>query len=90
MDQRTNQSSSIAIWYVIGAVVIIAFAFWYFYGKQTSTTDTQSTVVEQTQTPAQSSGNTTADISADLNQVTDASVGLDADASATGGDINSL
>lgn len=88
MDQTTNQSS--AKWYAVGAVVIVAFAFWYFYDKQTPSVNTESTAVEQTQTQEQSSGNTTADISADLNQIPDSSAGLDADASAASSDLQAI
>ncbi len=88
MDQTTNQSSSTVIWYVVGIAVIVALAFWYFYGKQAPTTDTQSTTVGQTQEPAQSNGNTTTNISAELNQVSNTSSALDADAAASATSVN--
>jgi uncharacterized protein HemX len=77
-----DQGSSLR-WYLIGTVIILALGLWYFYGKQESVIDTQSSAIEQTQLPALSTGDTTADISADLNQTPDDSAALDQDAAAS-------
>lgn len=71
-----DQNSSSKIWYIVGAIVIIAFATWYFYEPRTPIDSTESTAVL-------SGGDTTADISADLDQITDDSSALDQDASAS-------
>lgn len=87
----TPQSSSPAVWYIAGAAVIIALALGYLYmanqpSAEEQMTDTQATTgQEQTQAPA--SGNTTADISADLNQV-DSSSSLDAEAAASADSVS--
>ena len=70
-------------WYIIGAVVIVALGLWYFYGGRSAApySFVESSAVEQTQLPPLSSGNTVADISADLSQTPDPSTALDKDAS---------
>ena len=71
-------------WYSVVILVIIAAGMlWYFSTKQAPTTGNESTAVEQTQIPPLSSGNTTADISADLSQVPDTSAALDQAAAAS-------
>jgi len=75
---------------VIGIVIIIALALWYFYAKRAPVDGIQTQSAEQAQLPAPSSGNTTADISSDLNQIPDTSAALNADASASANDIQSL
>ncbi len=79
-------SSSASMWYVVAAVVVVVLAIAYFIMKSPATsevmTDSQA-LTEQTGTPALTEGNTTADISIDLNQLTDSSVALDADAAAS-------
>lgn len=72
---------------VIVAVVVIGLGLWYFFTKSPNTGS--QTPAEQAQT-VPTTGNTTADISTDLNQVPDSSAGLDADASASSQDIQSL
>lgn len=61
------------MWYIIGAVVIIALAFWYFSASPaqapTASTQTQS--------------DTVAAISADLNQTSDGSAELNQAAAAS-------
>jgi len=79
-----------SIWYVIGAAVIIALGLWYFYGTQAPVASPESSAVDQTQIPAPSSGNTTADISADLSQIPDTSAALDADAAASADAVSSF
>ena len=73
------------ILYIIGILIImVTVAFLYFSAKQAQApTTTESTAVEQTQIPPLASGNTTADISADLNQVPDTSAALDQAATAS-------
>ncbi|TSC71172.1 MAG: hypothetical protein G01um101449_100 [Parcubacteria group bacterium Gr01-1014_49] len=68
------------MWYLIIAVVIIALGLWYYYGKQTSSTGTESPAAQQAASDV--SGNTTIDISADLDQIPDVSADLDQDAAA--------
>lgn len=63
------------MWYIVGAVVVIAaLAFWYFSASpvQTPTTSTQT-----------SGDNTAAAISNDFNQISDNTAALDADAAAS-------
>lgn len=62
------------MWYIIGAVIIIALAFWYFSASpaQAPTAGTQT-----------QSDNTVAAISADLNQTSDGSAELDQAAAAS-------
>lgn len=80
MDYQTDQNSSGKMWYLIIAVVIIALGLWYYYGKQTSSTGTESPAAQQAASDV--SGNTTTDISANLNQIPNDSALLDQDASA--------
>ena len=77
-------------WYVIGALVIIALALWYVYGKQTPAAELPPSVATQTQDAPLTAGDTTADISADLNQTADTSAALDADAAAASQAIQDL
>ena len=91
MDYQQTQSSSKSVWYIVAIVVIIAaLAAWYFYGTQPPTTDIQSSAIEQMQTPAISSGNTTDDIQADLNQMSIDSSALDQDEAASAQAVQSL
>lgn len=63
------------MWYIVGAIVVIALGFWYFYGNKAPTPGAQPTAVSQTQT----ADNTTAAIANDLNAVPDVGAGLTAD-----------
>lgn len=104
MDQMPNpamnqtpepEGHSNGLWYVVGAVVIIALGLWYFYGTkapavENQTAGTQASTIEQTQIPPLAGGNTTADISANLNQVPDTSAALNADATAAANAISGL
>ena len=93
IGQTAGQGSSASVWYVVGAIVVVALVASYFVMKSPSATEVPSdsqALTEQTETPALTAGNTTSDISADLIQTTDASAGLDADASASASDLNSL
>lgn len=60
------------MWYIVGAVVVIALGFWYFYGSTAPTPGAQPTAVSQ-------SANTTAAIANDLNATPDVGAGLTAD-----------
>ncbi|MSU74160.1 hypothetical protein EXS57_00065 [Candidatus Kaiserbacteria bacterium] len=75
-------------WYIIGALVVAALALWFVFGMK-QTTDTGTSAIEQTQMPALSGGDTTADITADLGAV-DSSAALDAEAAASAQDVQSL
>ena len=69
------------MWYIIGAVVVIAaLAFWYF-----STTRAPSTTGTET-----SGDTTTAAISAELNQISDDSGTLEQDSSASAAAVGSF
>lgn len=88
------QSSSHALGYLVGAVVIVvvAGALWYAYSTRTEPAlDTETpTATEQTQsaeTQSPVSGNSTADISADLDQI-DSSSALDAEAAASADSVS--
>lgn len=90
MDQSTNQNSG-GIWYLVGLIVIAGLALWYFYGNQMS----WGPASEQSPTAAEalppiSSGNTTADISSDLEQTANAAAALDQDAAASAQDVSSF
>lgn len=67
MNDQIDQGSSIKMWYIIGIVVIIALAFWYFSASpvQAPTANTQTT-----------SDNTSTAISAEFNQISDGSTEL--------------
>lgn len=91
--QPVEQSSSATLWYIVLAVVVvIGLGLLYFVTSSPVTYETASdaqTSTEQT-LPALTGGNTTADISADLNQIQDSSAALDADASASANEVQSL
>ena len=93
-EPAMEREHSNGVWYAVGAVVIIALGFWYFYGTRVPVTEesagAQASTVEQTQMPTLTAGDTTADISADLSQIPDDSAALDADASAAANDISGL
>lgn len=89
--QTMNQASSNKMWYIIGAIVVViaALAIWYF-SMQSPSTGTQASAVQQNQAPALSSGNTTADIQADLSQTPNDSAALNQDAAASNQDIKNF
>ena len=71
------------MWYIVGAVVVIAvLALWYFSSMKSQTEGTPSTA-ETAQTVPLSSGDTTADISSDINQLPDDSAGLNQEQAAS-------
>ena len=92
--QTTGQDSSTRAWYIIGIIIVLAaFAFWYYYAKQSQTgvppTDVpQPAVAGDTQTVPLSSGNTTADISDDWSQTPDDTAALNQAAAASAADIS--
>lgn len=76
------------MWYLIGALAVIALALWYFYGQQASSVEAPT--VEETQIPDLSVGDTTADIASDLGETPDASADLEAAAAAAAAEIQNL
>lgn len=89
MDNQYNaQQGSSAVWWVAGILVLVALAAWYFYGKQTPAPSTGTSTAEQTQLPAPTASNTTADISTDLSQLADDAAALNADAAASAADVS--
>ena len=96
MGATVEQGHASGVWYAALAIVVVALALglWYFFAVTPVTeeqpAETQASNVEETQIPALTGGNTTADISADLNQVPDTSAALDADAAASANAISGL
>lgn len=88
--QPMEHDSSMKMWWIVGAVVVLALAGWYFYGGKVPTESVGTSAAEQVTIPAPSSGDTTADISADLAQTPDTSAALDADAAASAQAVSSL
>lgn len=84
MGQVIDQSSSSNMWYIAGAVIVIAVLALWYYSTQTPSVNTQSPIVVGTETSAVdvaqtaplSSGNSVADILTDLNQTLDGSAEL--------------
>lgn len=79
--ESMEQSSSMAMWYVVGGIAVIAaLGLWYYStlmpvaDMSSQTMNEQTPVTNPAQTP--SSGNSVADISADLNQIPDISAEL--------------
>lgn len=88
--QAVEPKSSATVWYVVIAVAVIALGVAYFAMRSPvadeAVTDTQATTGQE-QTPALTDGNTTADISADLNQI-DSSSSLDAESAASADSVS--
>ena len=87
-DQKTPSNT---VWYVVVAIIVVATiaSFWYY----SSVPVAQPTAIEQTtqdQASSLSSGNTTADISADFDQISDDSALLDQEAAVSAQDVSSL
>lgn len=79
-----EQSSSGRTWYIVGAIVVIAvLALWFFSSSRSQAPSAPSSAIEGSQGSPLSSGNTVADISADLNQAADGSALLEQDAAAS-------
>ncbi|MFZ3044228.1 MAG: hypothetical protein WA058_03955 [Minisyncoccia bacterium] len=66
-------------WYIIGAIVVIALAVWYFYGRQVPSVGPSA--LEEAS--ALSSDNTMAAISAELSATPDDTAALSQDAAAS-------
>jgi len=64
MDQ-----GSAKMWWIIGIIVVVAVAGWYFYGNKTPSSGVQTSAIP----------NTTTDIANDLVATPDVSAGLTAD-----------
>lgn len=86
--QPMEQGSSMKVWYIVGIVALLALAAWFVYGGATPAADTSA--LEQTQISGLTSGDTTADISADFNQLPDTATALDADAAASAQAVSGL
>lgn len=87
-------SSHAALYVVVGVVAVIAAAaVWYLSSlpqTQPATVETPTVTNETQPAQAPASGNTTTDISADLNQIPDSSAELGADSTAVSGDLQAL
>jgi len=81
MDQTNNSSST--VWYIVGALVIVALAFWYFTSPKSPSAPAESTAV---QAPA----NTTATISGEFSQTQDNPTALEQDAAASAAAVQSF
>jgi len=94
MAPAARQQSSCLVWCSIGIVVVlVALGLWYFYGTKPAAeqaTDVPASALEETRLADPSVGNTTADISADLDQLSDGAAALDADAAATAEAVSAL
>src|SRR3989338_6067189 len=91
--QTTDQDSSTRAWYIIGIIIVLAaLAFLYYYAKQSQTgtppAEVQQPAVAGDTLAPLSSGNTTADISADFNQIPDDTAALDQAAAASAADVS--
>ncbi len=89
-----DQGSSTNMWYLVGAVVVIAaLGLWYYstlspaVNMPSQTIGTQAPATDSAQTTSLSSGNSVADISADLSQTSDGSAELSQAAAASVQDI---
>jgi hypothetical protein len=91
MDQSVAVKHGISplVWYVVGAVVVIAVAVWYFYAPTTTAPvdTTESTAVEQGQSVT-TGDSATADLSADLDAISDDSAALNQAAAASAADVS--
>ena len=76
-------------WYIIGILVLIALALWFVFGTQKAVVP-QTSALQEKQEASLTAGDTTADISADLNQTADTSAALDADAAASAQAVQGL
>jgi len=92
MDPQTiNSDSSGKTAYIVGAVIIVlALGLWYYYSAQSPLLDTfETSPTAQEQAPL-TSGDTTADISADLNQLPDDTATLNQNAAASAEAVESF
>lgn len=96
MEQTSGQTvepgSSASIWYIAVAAVLVVLAVAYFIMKSPVPSEvmTDSQALTEQTSPALTEGNTTADISADLDLIADPSAELDADSATVSGDLQSL
>jgi hypothetical protein len=92
--QATEQNSSVNMWYIVALVVVIVLVGVTYYVMNSSPTDNSimdsRASTEQTVTETPVAGNTTADITSDLDQVLNTPESLDADAAILSGDLQSL
>lgn len=79
--EPVDQGSSMNVWYLVGAVAVVAALGLWYYSTLLPVTDmpsqtigVQTSAIDSAQTL--SSGNSVADISADLNQIPDISAEL--------------
>lgn len=77
-----NKKSSNKTWYIIGIIIIIALAFWYFSTKSSSTPAPTAT--------GQAGSDSVSAISSDLNQIPDDTAALDQAASSSAAAVNSF
>lgn len=82
-----EQNSSVKLWWIVGAIAILAVAGWYFYPKQAAAPGPQASSGEPPQAATVGSGDTVADISADLAATPDDSAALNAAAAASAADV---
>ena len=85
-----DHGSSMNRWYIVGAIaVVVVLGLWYYStlspaaDMSSQTIGTQTSTAESAQTASLSSGNSVADISADLNQTPDISAPLNQAAAAS-------
>ena len=78
------------MWYLVGGLILVGLALWYFYGQSAPSENAPTSAIEETQLPEPTVGDTTADITTDLEQIPDPSSALDADAAAAASDIQFL
>ena len=76
-------------WYIVGVLVLVALALWYVFGTS-KTAGVETSALQETQSAPLTAGDTTGDISADLNQTADTSAALDADAIASAQAVQGL
>ena len=74
-NQTMEQDSSAKMWWIIGGIVILAVAGWYFYGSKAPIAGTQTSQV--------TADNTTTAIANDFNATPDVGAGLTADQAAS-------
>lgn len=72
-----DQGSSNNMWYIVGAVIIVALALWYFMGRPATRTETTNDT-------------STAALTDEFNQIPDDSAALDQDAAASAEAVQGL
>lgn len=90
MDYQTeDKGSSGTVWYIVGIIVIIALALWYYYGTRTPSMGTEPSTAQMEVSP-DAGANTTVNISSDLEQIPDISADLDQDVAAAAQAVQGL